>query len=133
LGKISANERKTGGVHIRNVQTGNLKFVSDHLVLINIPSNIRIVPDEDWTTLMAVMLAKKLSEILTQMRNGDIDYVLAKTEVESLKKGKVVMRNGFGNMVTKKPAISSQFALVLQHFAASFYENQKIKAAFQPG
>jgi len=58
-----------------------LEFVSQHLVLVNIPYNIRIVP-EDWTTLTAVMLAKKLSEVLKQMREGVIDYPMAKTEVE---------------------------------------------------
>jgi len=94
------------------------------LVLVNIPANIRVVPEEKWTTLTAVMLAKKLSEVLKQMRDGDIDFDMAKTEVEMLKKGLVVIRNGFGNMVTKQPSLNSQFALVLQHFAASFHEKE---------
>jgi len=120
-------------VHIRNIQTGNLEFVSENLDLVNIPSNIRVVPEGNWDTLRAVMLAKKLSEVLQHMREGSIDYRMAKSEVEYLKTGKVVIRHGFGHMVTKKPSINSQFALVLQHFAASFYEKQTIKAAFQPG
>jgi len=94
-------------------------FVSKNLCLVNIPANIRIVPEGNWDILTAVMLAKKLSEVLKQMRDGDIDFQMAKTEVESLKKGMVVIKNGFGNMVTKKPSLSSQFALVLQHFAAN--------------
>lgn len=87
ISKIQDNTRTTGGVHIRNVQTGNLLFASENLVLINIPTNIRVVPEKSWTKLIAVMLAKKLSEILRQMREGNIDYSMAKTEVESLKKG----------------------------------------------
>jgi len=51
-----------------------LKFVSENLDLINIPANIRVVPEKGWTTLNAVMLAKKLSEVLKQMREGEIDY-----------------------------------------------------------
>jgi len=55
---------------------------------------------------------------------------MAKSEVEALKTGKVVIRTGFGNMVTKKPSIKSQFALVLQHFAASFHDKQSLNATF---
>jgi len=101
--------------------------------LVNIPSNIRVVPEAGWDTLRAVMLAKKLSEVLQQMREGTIDFSLAKTEVEALKIGKVVVRNGFGNMVTKKPSLSSQFLLVLQHFAASYCEGGSINASFTAG
>jgi len=58
---------------------------------------------------------------------------MAKSEVEALKTGKVVIRTGFGNMVTKKPSIKSQFALVLQHFAASFHDKQSLNATFDSG
>jgi len=75
---------------------------------------------------MAVVLAKKLSEILKQMREGELDFQMAKSEVEAIKAGNMVIRNGFGNMVTKMPSIESQFALVLQHFAASFHEKDEI-------
>jgi len=79
---------------------------------------------------MAVVLAKKLSEILKQMREGELDFQMAKSEVEAIKAGNMVIRNGFGNMVTKMPSIESQFALVLQHFAASFHEKDEIN--FEP-
>jgi len=110
-----------------------LKFVSENLDLINIPANIRVVPERGWTTLIAVMLAKKLSEVLKQMREGEIDYQMAKSEVEALKAGEVVVRSAFGNMVTKMPNTNSRFALVLQHYAASYFEGGKLQTKFVAG
>jgi len=58
---------------------------------------------------------------------------MAKSEVEALKAGEVVVRSGFGNMVTKMPSINSRFALVLQHYAASYFEGGKLLTVFEAG